>query len=834
MRRSVRVGLLAAIVLILLAVLAARHTVTRFALTTVLSLATGYRIDVGDMHLGLNHGAFLDTHVSRHGEPVLDAVRIDLYYNLRDLLPGSSRRFGLVGVTIDHPQLTLIHHQDGTYNVKSLGGGTGGGGAPSGPVVPFNFFARVRGGEAQLIDQYQYYKEARLQRVHNIDADINVNTQTRTHYTVTGAFADIKNQPFRAVGTIDYTRGFAMHRVRAAAIPLKAIGNYIINSPAAHIVAGTAHDLDATIYALGFGPSESFSYHVNALASLNDGQFYIRGLAKPLDAIHGTLQIFDGGLAARKLTASIAGIPVNVAGGIFNFRSPQFRLGVLGSGPLERLRTVLAFSRTQPVRGIVQVHTLIEGPISQPLIFVGISGPRAYYSAIPLDAPNGLIAVYGGNVVIAPLHASYSGIALNVHGRLKMGPSVDSNLSVSYDAPASHVPYLGALVSADRITGTALLSGQGTHITARGYLATENPAVASTFYAIANGTGTVGPFFITPRTGGSAIGAYSLDRPHGESAFWVSAEDLRVRQPTAATFPGLALPELPKLDGRIVDANVIGDGSGSHVAVAGRALAESATIAGVAFSTLGVSFAGTLKSAAINSAHADGPWGRFDGTGSFAPGALIARGSYSGTLEGLRPFTGDIKAHGSISGPMAIAMVNNRVVVQAQNALLHDASVSGVPVSNVSGTIAYEKGKLQIYHARAGAAGGDVVAAGTFASTGSLAVATTTLDGQHLHGLGIPIQRGAVAAIGTLSAGTPLPTFDGGVIVRNGASNGIPLSGTSKIHLAGTGITLSDAVADVNGTIGIANGRVDALTSGAPRYNVHAYVPSGDVVDAAG
>lgn len=833
MRKNARVGLVVAVVLVLLAVLVARHAVARFAITSILSLATGYRVEIGDVRLGSDHGAFLDTHVSRHGEPVLDAARVDVYYHLRDLLPGSSRRFGLVGVTIDQPQVTLIHHQDGTYNVKTVGGG-GGPAGPSGPVVPLNFFARVRGGQAQLIDDYQYYKEARLQRVHNIDADINVNTQTRTHYTVRGAFVDVKDQPFRAAGTVDYTKGYAMHRVDAAAIPIKTIGNYVINSPAAHILAGTARDFHATIYGLGFGPNDPIPYHVNAVTQMNDGQLYIRGLAKPLDGIRGTLQIFDGGLSARRLDASIGGIPVNVAGGIFDFRNPQFRLGVAGAGPLEQLRSVLDFAKTQPVSGNVRVRTMIEGPISQPAIFVGIDGDRAYYGKIPLDHPNGTIGLYGGVVAIAPLRASYGGIALSVHGRLKLGKTVDSNVTVSYDAPSNRVPYLGALVSSDRISGTALLSGQGTQLTARGYLATVSPAVASSFYSIAsNGTGTIGPFFITPLAGGSAVGEYSLDRPHGESAFWVSAQDLRIRQPQPVAFAGLALAQLPQIDGHIVDADVIGNGSGDHVAIAGRALAEDSTIASVRFNNIGVSFAGSLNNAAINSAHADGPWGRFDGNGSVAPGALIARGAYSGTLDALRPFTGDIKAHGALSGPMAIALVNNRVIVQAQNAQLRGATVSGVPLSNVSGTIAYENGKLRVYQARAGAAGGDLVAAGMFAKTGSVAVATTTLDGRQLRGLGIPIQGGHVAAVGTLAQGAPLPTFDGGVVVRNATSNGIPLEGSANMHLAGNGVVLSDAVGDVNGTVGIANGRIDALTSGAPAYNVLAYVPAGDVVRAA-
>ncbi|MGZ3551066.1 MAG: hypothetical protein ACXWNK_03110, partial [Vulcanimicrobiaceae bacterium] len=186
MRRRLRAGFAAVAVLIVLAVLVWHHAVARFAVASIIGLTTGYRVDIGEMRLGRNHGAFLGTHISRKGEPVLDATRIDLYYSLRDLLPGSKHRFGLLGVTIDQPQLTIVHHQDRTYNITSPGGG-----APATPgrpnEVPLNFTVRVRGGQAQLIDDYTYYKEARLQGLQNINADVSINTATRTKYLVTGA-----------------------------------------------------------------------------------------------------------------------------------------------------------------------------------------------------------------------------------------------------------------------------------------------------------------------------------------------------------------------------------------------------------------------------------------------------------------------------------------------------------------------------------------------------------------------------------------------------------------------------------------------------------------------
>ena len=52
--------------------------------------------------------ALVDVHVSRNGYPVLDARRLDVTYSLRDLLPGSTHRFGLTGVSVDGAKLTVV------------------------------------------------------------------------------------------------------------------------------------------------------------------------------------------------------------------------------------------------------------------------------------------------------------------------------------------------------------------------------------------------------------------------------------------------------------------------------------------------------------------------------------------------------------------------------------------------------------------------------------------------------------------------------------------------------------------------------------------------------
>lgn len=836
MRGKISAGLAAA-VLFLVALVVWHHAVARFAVASIVGLTTGYHVQIGHMRLGRDHGAFIDTHVTRGGEPVLDAQRIDLYYHLRDLLPGSKHRFGLVGITIDHPLLTIVHHEDGTYNVKPPGGAAAG--TPGRPdTIPLAFYARIRDGEAVLIDQHRFYADARVQRIHHIDAAISVNTAQRTHYTVAGAFVGTKDEPFSASGAIDYRKGYAIHRVRAAAIPITTIGNYLIDSPAARILGGTARQFHATIYALGIEPNGPIAYHVMASAVVSHGRIFVRGLALPIDDISGKLRIFDGGLAAKRLDARIAGIPITVAGAIFNFSDPQFRLGLTGSGDLSQLRRALAFSATQPVRGRARVDALVEGPISDPLLLFGFRARRAYYQDLPLDGAHGVVALYRGAVAIVPLQARYSGIALTARGRLTLGDPVRSELAVNYAGASARVPYLGAVLADQELGGEALLAGSGTALGVRGYVESlARPHNLSGFFHIAaDGSGSVGPVSLIASNGGRLEGAYAIDRPHDTSAFWVTATDVRVNQPQPVGFAGLMPPPLPSMRGTILDASVAGSGSAKTLTLGGRLVATGATIDGVPFENLSANFAGPLEDVGMGLVHADGPWGRFDGSGSFAPGSLIARGTYAGTLDELRPFTGDIRGHGAVSGPAAIAFDGNRVIVQAQGAQLQGATVSGVPVRSFSGTLAVENGVLRVYAARAAAAGGDVVAAGTYTAGSShppLALAAVHLDGAQLRGLGVPLQGGEVSAVGTVRPGGAVPAFRGAVVVRDGRSQGYAVAGTAQIGVAGDRLDVRDGVAALGGTYGIVNGSVGALSSGAPAYDLTANVPAGDIARAA-
>jgi hypothetical protein len=259
--------------------------------------------------------------------------------------------------------------------------------------------------------------------------------------------------------------------------------------------------------------------------------------------------------------------------------------------------------------------------------------------------------------------------------------------------------------------------------------------------------------------------------------------------------PGVNIPELPPIDAHIAEANIAGTGSAHNVVIGGSAYMAPANIVGVPFYSISARFAGPFAAAKMSAVHADGPWGAFDGNGTFGTSAIVARGNYSGTLQGLHNFLGNFPAQGGISGPMAIAISQGKIYVQAQNAQLSNATIHGVPVKSITGTMEFANNVLRVYSAQARAAGGTVVAAGTFATAKTpqrtrMSIATTQLDAATLHrAFGVPLSSGALRAVGAVTPGGAIPNLDAGVVLTHGSAAGYgPFNASAEVAISGNAI----------------------------------------------
>lgn len=829
-RKWLLAGLGAAAVLVGVLVVQ-RHDVVRFAVERLAGFATGYKVRIGDQHFGFTHGAVMDVRVTRRGEPVLAAKRIDVYYSPRDLLPGSTHRFGITAIAIDAPNLTLIRHKDGSYNVAVPTGGGPSAAVPGRPnPVPLRLTARVRDGTATLIDRNAPGQDA-VQTAYGIHADLSLDTSGRTHYTLGGAFAADGKQPFSAVGTIDRTRGYAMHRLRASAVPMSAIANTLIHSPAARVLQGEARDVDVRAYAFDVTPNGPIAYHVGGRLTIADGQLYVDVLARPLQHIAGRIELVDDVVFSNDLSAKLGNVPVTARGGLFDFSAPQFRFGISGAGDLASLRGDFAFAKNEPVRGAGTIGALIEGPVSEPIVVAHVTMKRGYYRDMPLDDVRANVAVALGHVFVAPMKAAYGGVAGTVRGALTLGKALRTQLFARVRTDASHVPYLDEALPGEPIAADALLVGDGDIFGAHGSVASLRGVdrMAAMFSFSPDGITDIAPLWIDAGRG-SFAGRYVANRKTGTSAFWADASGLHLTAPKRPTFPGVSIPAIPAIGGTLARVEVAGGGDGSRdLVLAGRASAIGATIAGVPFNAIEAIFAGNLANASIHVLHADGPWGRFDGRGGFSPSRVVALGDYAGDLRGVSPLIGGIPASGRASGPIALSIANGRIVVQPRGVVFSpDARVHGVAVQRLRGTLAYENGALRVYSAQVGVAGGTLVAAGPLSGRG-VALVGSGMHAAGLAGLGVPIDGGNVAVNALVSdRGRALPAFDGGVVVRGGSAGGYPVKGTAQIALHGDTLAVARAVAALGGAYAYINGTV-GLASQRPRYALRAQVPAADV-----
>jgi autotransporter translocation and assembly factor TamB len=844
--KRLAIGLLAATIVLGFAV-AKRHALIAAVLQGGAGLATGASVRMEQFHVAPDGAVFYGVHVSRGAQPLLDATRVAVRFSLRDLLPGSAHRFGLSSVDVEGATVTLTRLRDGGFNV-SLPGGAGAPQPPHLNAVPLSLHVRVRDAALELREPYACDDSGKEIRVRAINADADIDTAAVTRYRIVGIFAPRNGEPFTIAGRIDATRGYAAHRFRAPYFPLRGLANYFADTPEVRILAANAQHFDALLYALDVQPNVTPNYHVSLGVDVSDGRLALRALAAPVENFRAHLQVIDNAFFVRNARAALAGIPLRIDGGAYDFMGAltgraELQLGIDGTGDLSALRQAFTFARDQAISGLARFSVLVHGSISDPVIVARVEASHAFYRAMPFDALNAGV-VYNSNVVaLAPLRAVYGGVSFGVRGTLQIAPHVGSLFAIHVNGPANRMPYLNEMLGDEPLSIDASATGRDLlfHVVGSGASLRGVNRMAALLQMNPQGTVAVEPFwFHTER--GDFDGAYRLDRPHDTSAFWMLATNVRMHPSRYAAFPGLTLPAMPPIEGRDVRLAMAGGGSGTHIVLGGAASSGDTSIAGVHFATVDAAFGGTLQRAAMNSIRATGPWGTFNGSGEFSTRRFAAYGAYRGTFEGLQPFLGSaITGHGALAGTVGVAIEPQRIIVQGNDLTMQHATLHGIPLSNASLTMAVEGDRLRLYSARAHAAGGDIVATGTFSlsapreshsSGNALSLVAKGLRAPQLHAIGLPFDEGTLAATGTLAAGAPLPTFDGGISVNAGRLAHYAIAGAGDVRVAGDSVTLHRVVGAVGGSYASIDGAIESVSSGAPAFDLNADVAAAQIAPA--
>jgi len=129
-----------------------------------------------------------------------------------------------------------------------------------------------------------------------------------------------------------------MHRFRAPELPLRGMLNFLVHAKIARFDDGVMRNVDVRAYALGIEPQAPFGYRLGGGGALDGAEIALGPLAKPIRDLHGRIDLFDDGVTASDLRGVVAGIPLQIRGGMYDFADVHFRLGITADPQLAQLR----------------------------------------------------------------------------------------------------------------------------------------------------------------------------------------------------------------------------------------------------------------------------------------------------------------------------------------------------------------------------------------------------------------------------------------------------------------------------------------------------------------
>ncbi|MGA2394018.1 MAG: translocation/assembly module TamB domain-containing protein [Candidatus Lustribacter sp.] len=810
--------LIAGTALLALVVVAAAALVFHDALAGAIIRAVaggmGYDVRFGRLQVGFTSATAMDTSVTgRTGEPVFAAGRIDVQYALRYVLPGSGRRrFGISALDIQRPTLTLIHHADGTYNVTLPPNAA----AAKPDTTPIDLRVRVREGSVVLLDRFVVPGQERRQRIVGLAADAALVPHAHSFYNVRFDLDDGRAlHPVYGKATFAADRGYEAQRWTARDIPVGPLLDFALSTHAANVVDGDARNVDARIYAF-VDPGGATHTHTSLRTDLVNGKIYVAGIDKPLRDAHGTILAYDDGLTTNGLDGTLAGVPLHVAGGVYDFAAPHLRFALTGHGQIAQLQQAVAASQRQPVTGDLSFALLASGSLSAPVVNGDFSSPQLVYRTFPLEHPNGTFSLHGRDLELLEARFAYGPVNVEAHGNLALETNVRTNLVVGLHADGDRLPYLPQLMRGLDLNAVVHVAGTGTRLASTGivYGNGSNGALDAIFDVDGNGDGVIGPLSIARTDGASLYARVALDRTHGSVLAIAGVQ--RFSLLPARAFP--ALPGLPggtlrPLAGRL-DAQLVGAVDGSRL----DGLRGHVRLTGFRYGALTANAAADLGTAADGtqrgSVHVASSLGTLDGNAAYAGGLVGFDGRLRSSFAQLQTLTGKLDARGTIDGPLLALSNGASSAVETPGLQLHDAAVAGVPLRDLSASATLNGQRLDVRALQLGVAGGTVIAQGALGDGGELTATTSALE--------LPQTGGVLRVVAHVRGTLAAPRADVALLVTGARVHGVDLSANAFAHYEGGTLHVNDATALAADSYATASGEVRNLTAGSPDVDVRA------------
>jgi hypothetical protein len=506
------------------------QALARLAIVAGIEAFTHVRVAFETSKVTANDASFRGVRItSFRNEPIAEIARLDVAYDLRDLLPGGNRRFGLKAVEIDSPHITVIRRPDGSYNVpipKLQANGAAGG-------PPLIARAQLRDGSVDVVDESPLaLPDQRHLYVRDLQAVADISTARRSTYDVRLRYGEVPTRlyPMHGGGVIDIRNRYIDQRWNASQIPIGAAVDFVADSSTFRVLSGSLQGVDVRYFGTA-GADGSLAGHLAGSATLSGGRIAIAGLSQPITGVRGPVDIYDNGLLTPGLDAVVAGVPADVRGGIYGLQAPRLRVAVRGSGDLSQLRAAFAQAERLPMRGPLHFAMLAEGPATKPVVWIALRSPATTYAATTLDRLNGVVAYDGREVQVVNFSANYGSTVISTRGRIALSKEPNAiEMLVGVRSPPGGAPYVGELFPSLPLNGLALATADDPKaISLRGALwgdaATQR--VGAIFNVDSRGVGTIGP--LQANAGhGSLYARIALDQPHRADSGIVEAENFPI------------------------------------------------------------------------------------------------------------------------------------------------------------------------------------------------------------------------------------------------------------------------------------------------------------------
>lgn len=695
-------GRVAAVIVLcgVIAVVVEWQNLVRFAIVSLAASVAHVQLSLGSVTLGLDRATLTDIRVvSLQNEPIAQIDSLALRYNLRDLLPGGTRMFGLESIALDRPRLTIIRHADGSYNIPVPKLQPSKGAKPP----PLIATGRIDNGSIEIIDRSPTGSPTHLY-AQQIDADADISTVGRSHYTMSARYGQALAQlyPVHGSGRIDMSTGFNDQHWVAPALPIASALDFVLDSPNMRVTAGMLHDTDLRIFSIP-GQRGAMQSHLVASGYLDGGKGTAAALAKPIDDVHGPIGVTERGLLTPSLSITAGGISMLASGGSIGLLNPRVRFAIRGHGEMDRLRMLLPQAEHLPMHGPLDFSLLAEGSATQPLLWAAVHSPRAVYGPTEVSDTDGLVAVDAREADIIDFTTHRGAIAAATRGRVGLRPARNAiEMLVTGSAPASAFPYGTMVLPSMQLTTTALATANDLKtIAVRGLLTGASPteSLDATFDVASNGSGTLGPISLSGNRG-SLYARVALNQPHGASLALVDVRNLSV-QPAHATIDTTLLGSVRGstdlgATGVATVRSAWGDAdtrvtlASTNGRLAGALAGTMRTFASPGTASFGASIAGTPAAPRLASAFvlADGRYRNYPINGN--AGVVLANGTLAIRDAALQLGPAFLAADGTVAG-LKLGALSPRydldAAMQTSDARALIAAVQPAPARLVQGSI---------------------------------------------------------------------------------------------------------------------------------------------------